>query len=311
MRIIFMGTPEFAVESLKVLVENNYDVVGVITMPDKPAGRGHKLQFSAVKKYALEQDLHILQPTNLKDEDFLAELKALQADLQIVVAFRMLPEAVWAMPPKGTFNLHASLLPQYRGAAPINWAIMNGEKTTGVTTFFLDHKIDTGKIILQEKVAIENDENAGSLHDKLMLIGSQIVKKTVDLIAKGKFEVTAQSELMEDISTLKAAPKIFRKDCEIDLNKSVQEVYNHIRGLSPYPASWVNIVLPGHTETTTLKVYASEPEYTTPEHPIAEVISDKKSYLKIALKDGYIHFTEIQAPGKRRMDTRSFLAGLR
>lgn len=311
MRIVFMGTPEFAVESLKVLVENHYNIVGVITMPDKPAGRGHKLQFSAVKQYALEQNLHLLQPTNLKDEAFLTELRAFQADLQIVVAFRMLPEVVWAMPSKGTFNLHASLLPQYRGAAPINWAIINGEKTTGITTFFLTHAIDTGKIILQEKINIEEEDNAGSLHDKLMVQGAQMVKKTVDLVAKGKFDVIEQSILLQEITERKEAPKIFKETCEIDISKSVEEVYNHIRGLSPYPAAWINITLPNQTETTTIKVYSSTKEICTPEHPVGEILSDKKSYLKIALKDGYIHLTEIQAPGKKRMDIRSFLAGLR
>ncbi len=311
MRIVFMGTPEFAVESLRVLVENKYNIVGVITMPDKRAGRGHRLQHSAVKKYALEQGLYLLQPTNLKDEAFLDELRSLKADLQIVVAFRMLPEVVWNMPFKGTFNLHASLLPQYRGAAPINWAIINGEKVTGITTFFLDHKIDTGKVILQESVSITEEDNAGSLHDRLMIKGAQMVRNTVDLIAKGKYETIDQSVLLENISKRKEAPKIFKEDCIIDIEKTVEEVHNHIRGLSPYPASRMDVLLPNQTEKTTLKVYASSKEKCVPEHAIGELVSDGKSYLKIALKDGYISLTEIQAPGKRRMDIRSFLAGLR
>ena len=233
MRIVFMGTPDFAVESLKILVENNYNVVGVITMPDKPSGRGHKLQFSAVKQYAIEKNLPILQPEKLKDENFLEALKALRADVQVVVAFRMLPEVVWNMPRLGTFNLHASLLPQYRGAAPINWAIINGEKETGATTFFLTHEIDTGKIILQEKISISETDDAGSVHDKLMLIGAEMVRKTIDLLILGETDAIDQSQFIHPETELKAAPKIFKDTCKIDFNKSVDDSYNFIRGLWP------------------------------------------------------------------------------
>jgi len=232
MRIVFMGTPEFAVESLNILVENKYNVVGVITMPDKPSGRGHKMQCSAVKQYALEHNLPVLQPEKLKEESFLEELKLLKADLQIVVAFRMLPEVVWNMPKYGTFNLHASLLPQYRGAAPINWAIINGEKETGATTFFLTHEIDTGKIILQEKIAIADTDDAGIVHDKLMSMGAMMVKKTVDLLKEGKIEGIDQSQFIHPETELKPAPKIFKETCEIQLSWSIDKVYNFVRGLS-------------------------------------------------------------------------------
>lgn len=311
MRIVFMGTPDFAVESLKILVENNYQVVGVVTMPDKPAGRGHKIQFSAVKQYALEQNLPLLQPEKLKDELFLQELRALKADLQIVVAFRMLPEVVWNMPRFGTFNLHASLLPQYRGAAPINWAIINGEKETGATTFFLTHEIDTGKIILQEKISIADEDNAGVVHDKLMVLGAQMVKKTVDLIAEGKADAIDQSVFVTGDVALKSAPKLFRDNCRIDLSKSVEEVYNLVRGLSPYPAAWTEIQLPGFSEPMVCKVFKTEKEYANHKLEPGSVHTDGKKFLKIALKDGFINLTEIQAPGKKRMDAGSFLRGLR
>jgi methionyl-tRNA formyltransferase len=246
LRIVFMGTPEFAVESLKILVEGGYNVVGVVTMPDKPAGRGYKVQFSPVKQYALENNLLLLQPEKLKDENFLENLQSLKADLQIVVAFRMLPEIVWNMPPLGTFNLHASLLPQYRGAAPINWAIINGEKETGVTTFFLTHEIDTGKIILQEKIPILPSDNAGTLHDKLMMLGASAVKKTVDLIISDAVQPIDQSELLKNTIELRSAPKIFRENCEIDVSWDVERAHNFVRGLSPYPGAWMNLVFP-HT----------------------------------------------------------------
>lgn len=311
MRIVFMGTPDFAVESLKILVENNHQVVGVVTMPDKPAGRGHKIQFSAVKQYALEQNLPLLQPEKLKDELFLQELRALKADLQIVVAFRMLPEVVWNMPRFGTFNLHASLLPQYRGAAPINWAIINGEKETGATTFFLTHEIDTGKIILQEKVSIADEDDAGVIHDKLMLMGAQMVKKTVDLIAEGKADAIDQSVFVTGDVVLKPAPKLFKENCRIDFTKSVEEVYNQVRGLSPYPAAWTGIQLPGFSEPMVYKVFKTEKEYANHKFEPGSVHTDGKKFLKIALKDGFINLTEIQAPGKKRMDAGSFLRGLR
>ncbi|MDL2290433.1 methionyl-tRNA formyltransferase [Paludibacteraceae bacterium OttesenSCG-928-F17] len=311
MRIVFMGTPDFAVESLKVLVENNYNVVGVVTMPDKPAGRGHKLQYSPVKQYALEHNLTLLQPEKLKDENFLSELRELKADLQIVVAFRMLPEVVWNMPSKGTFNLHASLLPQYRGAAPINWAIINGEKETGATTFFLTHEIDTGKVILQEKTPIAETDNAGVVHDKLMTMGAQMVRKTVDLIEKDDIKPIEQSEFGLNESSLKAAPKIFKETCEIDTTKSVEEVYNFVRGLSPYPGAWMEVIFPELNEKITLKVFETEKDYTPHSLEAGSLVTDGKKSAKIALKDGFVVLKSIQAAGKKRMDIGEFLRGLR
>lgn len=310
MRIIFMGTPDFAVESLKILVENNYQVVGVITMPDKPAGRGHKLQFSAVKQYALSKDLRVLQPEKLKDEAFLEELRDLQADIQVVVAFRMLPEVVWDMPPLGTFNLHASLLPQYRGAAPINWAIINGEKQTGATTFFLTHEIDTGKIILQEKTNILNTDNAGSVHDKLMTMGAGLVLKTIKMIENDQINAIDQAQFIEKDIELKSAPKIFKETCELKLNKTVEEAYNFVRGLSPYPAAWFDIQIPGQTGKTTLKIYESEVEITEHDYGIGKLVTDMKKTAKIALSDGFLHLKQIQAPGKKRMEVGEYLRGL-
>lgn len=311
MRIVFMGTPDFAVESLKILVENNYNVVAVVTMPDKPAGRGHKLQFSAVKKYALEHNLPLLQPQNLKNEDFLDELRAFEADLQIVVAFRMLPEQVWNMPPLGTFNLHASLLPQYRGAAPINWAIINGEKETGVTSFKLTHEIDTGKIILQEKIPISESDNAGTLHDKLMLTGAELLKKTVDLLQIGELTMKDQSSLIEDEINLKPAPKIFKETCKIDTALSLDEVYNFIRGLSPYPAAWTEVQFPQQTETLVLKIYESEKEFVKHNEKAGTFLIDNGKSMKIALKDGFLVLKSVQMPGKKRMPVEDLLRGLR
>ena len=311
MRIVFMGTPDFAVESLKILVENSYNVVGVITMPDKPAGRGHNLQYSAVKQYALAQNLPLLQPEKLKDETFLDELKSLNADLQIVVAFRMLPEVVWNMPTYGTFNLHASLLPQYRGAAPINWAIINGEKETGATTFFLTHKIDTGKIILQEKIAITETDNAGTVHDRLMVMGAELVKKTVDFLLEGKIDAVDQSVFIHPDLTLKAAPKIFKETCEIDLSQNVEQVYNFVRGLSPYPAAWVEIQFPNQSEKTVLKVYETEKEFENHRLVVGTLVTDGKKFAKIALKDGFIQLKSVQTPGKKRMEIGELLRGMR
>jgi methionyl-tRNA formyltransferase len=311
MRIVFMGTPEFAVESLRVLIQHQHQVVGVVTVQDKPAGRGHKLQYSAVKQFALDHQLPLLQPTNLKDEAFLQALKALKADLQIVVAFRMLPEVVWNMPPMGTFNLHASLLPQYRGAAPINWAIINGEQETGVTTFFIREGVDTGNIILQEKISIHEEDDAGALHDKLMVMGAQLVKKTVDRFAKGTITTTAQSSIIEDVNALKLAPKLFKDNCEMDFSKSVDEMHNFVRGLSPYPTAWTSLQLPGQPEAMVLKVFKTEKEKCTHQSTIGSVHTDGKNFLKIALRDGFIRLVEIQAPGKKRMDIASFLRGLR
>jgi len=311
MRIVFMGTPDFAVESLKILVENKYDVVGVVTMPDKPAGRGHKVQYSAVKQYALEQNLPLLQPEKLKDETFLNELRALEADLQIVVAFRMLPEVVWNMPKHGTFNLHASLLPQYRGAAPINWAIINGEKETGATTFFLTHEIDTGKIILQKKIEISETDNAGTVHDRLMLMGAGLVKKTVDLLEEGKTDAIDQSQFIHSESVLKSAPKIFKETCQIDFTKSVDEVFNFVRGLSPFPTAWAEINFPGQAEKIILKIFETEKEFISHDITVESIVTDGKKFAKIALSDGFIQLKSVQAPGKKRMEIGELLRGMR
>ena len=311
MRIVFMGTPEFAVESLRILIDNNYDVVGVITMPDKPSGRGHNLQFSAVKQFALMHNLPVLQPDKLKDESFLEELRHLNADLQIVVAFRMLPEVVWNMPKFGTFNLHASLLPQYRGAAPINWAIINGEKETGATTFFLTHEIDTGKIILQEKLSIEDTDNVGIVHDKLMMMGARLVKKTVDLLLEGKTDAVDQSQFIYSGLELKSASKIFKETCEIDLNWTVKKVYNFVRGLSPYPTAWIELQFPNQTDKMMLKVFETEMEVISHDLSIGTIITDEKKFVKIALSDGFIFLRSVQAPGKRRMEIGELLRGIR
>lgn len=311
LRIIFMGTPEFAVESLKVLVESGYNVVAVITMPDKPAGRGHKMQFSAVKEYALSQNLPVLQPEKLKNEAFLEELKSYQADLQIVVAFRMLPEVVWNMPKLGTFNLHASLLPQYRGAAPINWAIINGEKETGATTFFLTHEIDTGKIIKTAKVKILKRNNAGEIHDALMKKGANLVKVTVNKIISNETKTTSQDKLINGNTLLKTAPKITKETCELKMNLSVKEAYDFVRGFSPYPGAWINIQLPQMSEPTILKIFQTKAEKKRHSKLIGSIITDGKKEAKIALKDGFLHLLEIQAPGKKRMKTSDFLNGLK
>jgi len=310
MRIVFMGTPDFAVESLKILVENKYDVVGVITMPDKPAGRGHKVQFSPVKQYALEQNLHLLQPEKLKDEAFLQELRSLQADLQIVVAFRMLPEVVWDMPKFGTFNLHASLLPQYRGAAPINWAIINGDKETGATTFFLTHEIDTGKIIQQEKISISETDNAGIVHDRLMEMGARLVKKTVDMLVEGKIDAVDQAQFIHSGVELKAAPKIFKETCQIDLSWGVERVYNFVRGMSPYPTAWLDLQFPNQQEKMILKVFETEKEICNQELAIGTVITDGKKYAKVALFDGFINLKSVQMAGKKRMEIGELLRGM-
>ena len=311
MRIVFMGTPDFAVESLKILVENKYDVVGVITMPDKPSGRGHKLQYSPVKQYALDHNLRLLQPEKLKYEAFLEELRSLQADLQIVVAFRMLPEVVWDMPRFGTFNLHASLLPQYRGAAPINWAIINGERETGATTFFLTHEIDTGKIILQEKIIISEADNAGTVHDRLMVMGAGLVKQTVDLLVEGKTDAIDQSQFIHSELVLKTAPKIFKETCQSDISWGVEKVYNFVRGLSPYPTAWIEIQFPEQSEKTILKVFETEKEFEKHDFTLGTIITDGKKFAKIALKDGFIHLKSIQVAGKKRMEIGEMLRGMR
>ncbi len=294
-----MGTPEFAVESLKILVENDIDIVGVITAPDKPKGRGKKLGTSPVKDYAVQQNLNILQPTNLKDPTFLDELASLKADLQVVVAFRMLPEAVWNMPPMGTFNLHASLLPQYRGAAPINWAIINGERETGVTTFFLKHEIDTGAIIFQEKEPIYDDDNVGTLYQRLMIRGANLVLKTVNAVQSGSYPQDPQTES----DNLKSAPKIFKEDCRIDWNQHHENVHNFIRGLSPYPGAWT--MLNGKI----LKVYRTQMSNDNFEGSPGDMKSDGKNNLLVKTSEGALEVLELQLEGKRRMNIQEFLLG--
>ena len=312
LRIVFMGTPDFAVESLRALVEGGYNIAGVVTMPDKPMGRhGSILQPSAVKQYAMSQGLPMLQPEKLKDEAFVSELRALNADLQIVVAFRMLPEIVWDMPRLGTFNLHASLLPQYRGAAPINWAIINGEKETGVTTFFLTHEIDTGKIILQEKIAVSDDDNAETVHDRLMETGARLVKQTIDMLQLGEVTSVEQSQFMLSGLLLKTAPKIFKETCEIDITQSVEQAHNFVRGLSPYPAAWIELQFPKQSEKLMLKVFETEKEFTTHDLPLGTIVTDEKKNAKIALRYGFLQLKSVQAPSKKRMDIGELLRGMK
>lgn len=304
MRIIFMGTPEFAVASLAALLDAGLDVVAVVTAPDKPAGRGQKLHQSAVKQHALLKGLPVLQPEKLRDTGFLAELRALKADLQVVVAFRMLPEVVWDMPPQGTVNLHASLLPQYRGAAPINHAIINGETESGVTTFLLQHEIDTGHILFAEPVAIGPNDTAGDLHDRLMAVGAELLVRTVNAIASGTAEPVPQRNLVTD-GELKHAPKIFKEDCLIDWNQSVAAVHNLIRGLSPYPTAYT--VLHGKA----LKLFVVEKDETPPQYEPGAFYTDGKSFLKFACSNGYIVVKTLQLEGKKRMDIIEFLKGYR
>ena len=310
LRIVYMGTPDFAVASLRALVEGGYNVVGVITMPDKPAGRGHKLQASPVKEYALSVGLPLLQPEKLKDEAFLEALRAWEADLQIVVAFRMLPEVVWAMPRLGTFNLHASLLPQYRGAAPINWAVINGERETGATTFFLTHEIDTGKIILQERIAIADDEAVGSVHDRLMTMGSALVTRTVDAIIDGSAEAIEQRAFYKDESELRPAPKIFKETCHIDWTKSAREVYNLVRGMSPYPAAWSELVAPDGGRTA-MKIFETEMLLELHTMQPGAVRTDGKRTVDVAVADGFIRLKSVQLAGKKRMDIPALLNGFK
>ena len=304
-RIIYMGTPDFAVESLRALVEGGYNVVAVVTMPDKPAGRGHQLQYSAVKQYALTVGLPLLQPQRLKDESFLEELRSYQADLQIVVAFRMLPEVVWDMPRLGTFNLHASLLPQYRGAAPINWAVMNGDSETGATTFMLQHEIDTGNIILQERISIADDENVGSVHDRLMTMGAGLVTRTVDAIIDAENQGVAISTIPQDESiVLRPAPKIFKDTCAIDFSRTAEQIRNHVRGLSPYPAAWINEMPTSHPLADVLKG-AKVYKVALAQH------AEQKGHIIVPCADGYIDILELQLPGKKRMDAAALLNGLK
>lgn len=305
LRIVFLGTPEFAVASLDAMVNAGFNIVGVITAPDKPAGRGMKLTESAVKKYAVEKGLHIMQPEKLKNPEFLAELKALQADLQVVVAFRMLPEVVWNMPPMGTINLHGSLLPQYRGAAPINWAIINGETETGVTTFKLRHEIDTGDILLQEKIKIGENEIAGELHDKMKTVGASLLVKTIQGLESGSLQEQPQSSIIGQSTEIKHAPKIFTETCQINWALTCGQIHNLIRGLSPYPGALTRL------DGKVLKVYRSQKEVTAPLHNAGEVVTDYKTLLKFACADGYIHVKDIQLEGKKRMAVEDFLRGYR
>ena len=301
MRIVFMGTPDFAVASLRALVEKNHNIVGVITAPDKPAGRGRKIRTSSVKQYALEKGLTLLQPTNLKDPSFLDQLESLKADLQIVVAFRMLPEAVWKMPPLGTFNLHASLLPEYRGAAPINWAIINGETRTGVTTFFINEEIDTGAIIQQKEVEISQNETAGDLHNKLMEVGSILVLETVELIAQGSVEPLEQKS-----ARFKPAPKLNKENCRIDWTQPLESVYNQIRGLSPYPAAWT--LLSTKKGKTECKILGASMLMGDHDQEPGKITASRKE-IRVAVQKGYILVEKLQLSGKRKMDAISFLNG--
>lgn len=308
LRIVYMGTPDFAVEGLRRLVEGGYHIVGVVTMPDKPVGRhGSILQASPVKRYALARGLKVLQPEKLKSETFIAVLRALEADLQIVVAFRMLPEIVWKMPRLGTFNLHASLLPQYRGAAPINWAIINGEKETGLTTFFLKHEIDTGEIIRQVRVPIADTDNAGIVHDRLMVLGGELVVETVDAILADTAVPIPQ--MQPGVAELKPAPKLFKETCRIDWSGGVKHVYDFIRGLSPHPAAWTECCAGDKRQE--LKIFEVEKRFGPVDAGVGTVETDNKTYLKVALKDGYLHIFSLQLSGKRRMEIDDFLRGFR
>jgi len=308
LKIVFMGTPEFAVQSLDAIVRSEHKVVGVVTSADKPAGRGKKLKASAVKEYAVAHKLKLLQTEKLKNKDFLNELERLNADVFVVVAFRMLPEVVWSMPPLGTFNLHASLLPQYRGAAPINYAIINGETESGVTTFFLDKQIDTGRIILQEKCAISKTDDAGSLHDRLMKMGSKLVVKTLNLLASGEYQTTNQLEALSKNMELKAAPKIFKEDCRINFNQDVESCYNHIRGLSPYPGAFTELISP-EGKIFLLKIFKTE--ITNRISEAGSIQTDGKNSLEISCKNGSLIILQLQLQGKKRMQTEDLLRGFK
>lgn len=310
LRIVYMGTPDFAVAPLRALVENGYNVVAVVTTPDKPSGRGLKLNESAVKKYAGPTGITVLQPEKLKDPGFLSELRQYEADLFIVVAFRMLPEAVWSMPPLGTFNLHASLLPQYRGAAPINWALINGEKESGVTTFFLNNRMDEGAIIGQRKIPVSDTDDAGILHDKLMDAGTGLVVETVERIAHGN--VVALTQTGHETGSLKTAPKIFKDTCRVDFSADGRRIVNLIRGLSPYPTAWSELIpiLPG-MDSLQVKIFSSAFIPKTHDDPAGTIESDGRSYIDVACRDGYIRLGDIQPAGKRRMPVKEFLNGFR
>ena len=310
MRILFLGTPEFAVPSLAVLIENGYEVVGVITAPDKPAGRGQKLQLSAVKAYSLEKGLKIFQPLRLKDPDFLSDIKTLNADLGIVVAFRMMPEVLFTMPRMGTINLHGALLPQYRGAAPIQRAVMNGEKITGVTTFFLNNDIDTGKIIFRDEMEIYPEETGGQLHDRMMAKGAELVLKTVQSIESGNYSLTAQEDFITPGESLKSAPKIFKADCKLNFSNAAEELLNLVRGLSPYPAAFINLKNTSSGELATVKIYLATYEKSTLSIP-GKFFTDHQSFLKIGAVDGWLNILEIQWPGKKRLKIMEFLRGFK
>jgi methionyl-tRNA formyltransferase len=309
LRIIFMGTPDFAVKTLQQMTENNLQVVAVVTAPDKAAGRGRKIQSSPVKKYAVDQLIQVMQPQNLKDERFIEKLQSYKPDLFIVVAFRMLPEVVWTIPPLGCVNLHASVLPQYRGAAPINRAIINGEEETGVTTFFIEKHIDTGNIIFQEKEPIHYSDNAETLHDRLMEKGAKLIIKTIEAIASGEVKPIRQESLVEDKQELKPAPKIHKEDCKINWHQSIDQVYNFIRGLSPYPGAWTILVHDFTGKSMFLKTFQASIQREQHIYPIGEIIVENKQQLKIAVEGGYIKIHELQAEGKKRLPTKDFLLG--
>ena len=311
LRIVYMGTPEFAVAPLRALVENHYRVVAVVTMPDKPVGRGMKIQASPVKQYALSAGLPVLQPERLKDEAFLQELRSYRADLQIVVAFRMLPQVVWDMPPMGTFNLHASLLPQYRGAAPIHWAVINGEKETGVTTFLLQHEIDTGNILLQERIAIAGDETTGSVHDRLMALGAQLVPRTVDLLLSGRWKAVPQQDLLPASGELRAAPKLFKDNTRIDWHQPSDRIYDFVRGLNPYPAAWttMSMTVEGRPVSVPLKIFGVSCEKAAHDLAPGSVQTDGKHWLKVAVPDGWVALERLQPAGKKPMTASEYLRG--
>lgn len=307
-KIVFMGTPDFAVESLKALIEANFNIVGVVTSPDKPAGRGQKINQSAVKIYAELHNLLVMQPSNLKDPEFEKQLKSCNAKLHIIVAFRMLPESIWSMPPLGSINLHGSLLPHYRGAAPINWAVINGEQKTGVTTFFLKHEIDTGDILFQEEISIEPNDNAGFIHDKLMKIGANLIVKTTQSIVENNYKEIPQKTLIKE--DLKHAPKIFKADCQVNWQNSMHSIHNHIRGLSPYPAAWSTLTNETDKDIT-FKIFKTTTEIKEHNYAIGSLISDEKTYLKIAISDGFLIIVELQLSGKKKMLIQDFLRGFK
>jgi methionyl-tRNA formyltransferase len=306
-----MGTPEFAVESLKALINAGVNVVAVVTVPDKPAGRGQKIQESDVKRFALQAGLPVLQPDKLKDENFLEQLRSYAADLQVVVAFRMLPEVVWAMPRYGTINLHASLLPQYRGAAPINWAVINGEKESGVTTFFIEKEIDTGKIIFNERVPITDEDNAGTFHDKLMHVGAGLLVRTVEAICAGNYPQVGQNGVLPAGTVLRPAPKIFKETCRINWNEDVETIWNFIRGLSPYPAAWTQFVHNQNESSISVKIFDVKKEKCTHSFSAGKIITDGKRELKVAVSGGYIQIHTLQAEGKKRLAIDEFLRGFK